>query len=436
MSRCLTPAHRLSVVLGLLLTILIGGGHFAPAAHAESIRGQQWYLDIWKIDEVWKTSRGSGVTVAVIDSGVDTTHPDLEGQVLPSLSTPGDSRGHGTGMAGLIAGQGRAGGGQGAFGVAPGVKILPFRAVETSPGKYDEVSIAKGIRLAADSDAQIISISLAGSAKSQLEGEAVDYALSKGKLVVAGGGNTPDSQNGIPVYPAAFPGVLAVSAVDKQGKPASNNVSGSWISLTAPGQDIPSPCVSSTRYCLGTGSSDATALTSGVAALVWSVHPDWTANQVIRRLLDTANRPNEPVPSDTFGYGAVSPRKALAATDTPGPADVNPLIGVRGDKPTTAPTTAAPNTPSAAAPTTPSQTAPPAAAPVAKSDDDGDGLLVPILAGTIAAAALVAGAAVIAMRRRRARELAHRQAAAVPPWPTAPPAPPTYHPGAGPYDRR
>ncbi|MYS87173.1 S8 family serine peptidase [Embleya scabrispora] len=396
------------------------------------MRAQQWYLDVWKIDEVWKLARGAGVTVAVIDGGVDATHPDLVGQVQSSLNSPGDSDGHGTGMASLIAGQGQAGGGQGVYGVAPEAKILPFRSARTPSGKMDPISTAKGIRLAADSSARIINLSIGGSAGNPVEREAISYALSKGKLVVAAGGNSPEDVNDQPVYPASYPGVLAISALSREGKPASNSIRGPWISLSAPGEEIPHACTTSTRYCKGVGSSDATALTSGVAALVWSVHPDWTANQVIRRLIDTANRPNEPVPSDTFGYGAVSPRKALAATDTPGPADVNPLIGVRGDKP--APATTAPSTsPSAAAsaPAAPAGTAPPAAT-ADKSGDD-DNLLVPILVGTIAAAALVAGATVITMRRRRARELARRQAAAAPPWPTAPP---TYHPGGGPYDRR
>ncbi|MFI1579477.1 type VII secretion-associated serine protease mycosin [Embleya sp. NPDC020630] len=418
-------------MLSTLFVILIGSGTFAPPARADSLRAQQWYLDTWKIDEAWKISRGNGITVAVIDSGVDATHPDLVGQVLPSLSTAGDANGHGTGMASLIAGHGRAGGGQGIYGVAPGAKILPFRALDGLVGRQDTNSVAEGIRLAADSDAKIISISLAGGNNVPTEGEAVAYALSKGKLVVAGAGNTPDSRDNVPVYPATRPGVLAVSAVDREGKPAKNSVRGSWVALAAPGADIPRACVTETRYCLGTGSSDATALTSGVAALVWSVHPDWTANQVIRRLIDTANRPTEPVPSDTFGYGAVSPRKALAATDTPGPADVNPLVGVRGDKPSAPPATGASSgPPPATAP--PATTAPPAA--VAGKSDDGDNLLVPILIGTAAVVVLGAGAAVVTMRRRRARELAARQQAAAPPRPTVPP---TYHPpGGGPYDRR
>ncbi|MFE2872513.1 S8 family serine peptidase [Embleya sp. NPDC059259] len=429
-----TRTSRMSVTLRMLVIFLIGAGQFATPALADSIRAQQWYLDAWKIDDVWKTTRGAGVTVAVVDSGVDTTHLDLVGQILPSLNTSGDQDGHGTSMASLIVGQGQTGGGQGVFGVAPKAKVLPFRTNPAPVGGVDQTSLAEGVRLAADSQARIINLSVGSKINTPALGDAVAYALSKGKLLIAAGGNTPLDRNGAPVYPAAYPGVLSVSAVDRNGTPAKNSVQGSWISLAAPGEDIPSACVTQTHYCLGTGSSDATALTSGVAALVWSVHPDWTANQVIRRLLDTANRPNEPIPSDAFGYGIVSPRKALAATDTPGPADVNPLVGVRGDKPApSAPAGTAPSAPSAAASAPPSATAPPAAATAPKSDDDS--LLVPILVGGIAAAALVAGAAVIATRRRRAREVARRQAVAAPSWPPAPP-PTYYHPGPGPYEPR
>lgn len=309
--------------------------------------------------------------------------------------------------------------------MAPATKVLPFRIKATASGGRDVVSLTQGVRLAADSPAHIINLSQGGSVDQPVLREAVSYALSKGKLVVAAGGNTPMDRHNVPVYPGAYPGVLAVSAVDREGRPANNSVRGSWISLTAPGQDIPSACVTESRYCLATGSSDSTALTSGIAALVWSLHPDWTANQVIRRLIDTANRPNEPVPSNTFGYGAVSPRKAIAATDTPGPADVNPLVGVRGDKPSAPPATGTPSAAATAPAAGPSNTAPPAAS---GSTSDGDSLLVPILGGSAVAVALVAGAAVVAVRRRRTREAARQQAAA-PAWPGGPPS---YYQG-GPY---
>ncbi|MYV96899.1 S8 family serine peptidase, partial [Streptomyces sp. SID3343] len=337
MSGRLVQARSVASAVALLLVAMVGAVWAAPAARADSVRAAQWYLDVWHMEEVWKSSKGAGVTVALIDSGVDATHPDLAGQVLAGPMGAGDDgAGHGTGMAGLIAGLGRGNGGQGVYGVAPSVKILPFRTY-LSDNSMMPGAVEKAIRLAADSPARIINLSLGtGTAVPDMR-EAVAYAQRKGKLVVAAAGNTPDNSRDVPVYPAAYPGVVGVSALTRKGSMASNGVPGSWVSLSAPGADTPSACISETRYCMGTGSSGAAALTSGVAALVWSVHPDWTANQVIQRLLDTANRPDEPVPSDTFGWGSVSPRKALASTDPPGPADVNPLVGKRGDAPTTAP---------------------------------------------------------------------------------------------------
>ncbi len=119
-----------TVALGLLLT-----GAAAVPAHAEGMRGQQWFLDAMKAEQMWQISTGKGVTVAVIDTGVQADNPDLKGRVLPgrdfAVGQPGDAHtdydGHGTGMAGLIAGTGAANGGNGTFGLAPGAKILPVR---------------------------------------------------------------------------------------------------------------------------------------------------------------------------------------------------------------------------------------------------------------------------------------------------------------------
>jgi len=404
-----------------------------PARATESIRAQQWYLDVWKMQDVWKITRGAGVTVAVVDSGVDSTHPDLGGSILPVPrgSAIGDKEGHGTGMASLIVGQGTAAGGLGVYGVAPAAKVLPFRAEEgLTTGGFNPVSLAEGVRLAADSPAKIINLSVGSSFRSSHLSDAIAEAQKKGKLVVAAAGNTPGDHHDEPVYPAAFPGVLAVGAVNAAGKPASNSVRGNWLSLVAPGEEIPKACTSETRYCKGTGSSDAAALVSGIAALVWSEHPDWTANQVMRRLIDTANPPNEAVPSNTLGWGAVSPRKALAPVSAPGP-DTNPLIGVRGEKPTSSPVPgstprtqapAATPVPAVAAPVAPAST-PVTAAESAGSDDSG--VPLPVLAASIAAAVLVGGAAYLTVRRRaRARAVA-----APPPWP--PPPPPHYQ--GGPY---
>lgn len=344
----------------------------APPAHAQTIREQQWYLDSWKIEEVWRTSQGAGISVAVVDTGVDATHPDLVGQVAEAPLGEGDASGHGTQVASVIVGTGVSVGGEGVHGVAPKAKVLSFRIPGvTSAELIEKENSAAAIRAAADSRAQIINVSLGGNWASRIQAEAINYAFSKGKLVVASGGNINANGPGV-VYPAAFPGVLGVGAVSPDGRTWTGGNTGQWISLAAPGVDIPAACTSSTRYCIGTGSSTAAALVSGVAALVWSANPTWTANQVIKRLIEnTSTAPGEQVPNDLVGFGIVSPRRALQATGPPGPPDVNPLTAVRGVPPTFAPTVfpQAPTSPRAptAAPTTADPTSP--AAPTASAGE-------------------------------------------------------------------
>lgn len=307
-------------------------GIAATPAHAETVRSQQWHLTSMKAEEIWKTSTGKGVTVAVIDSGVDRL-PELEGQVLsgkdyaPS-SYKGDERTdwmpHGSSIAAIIAGTGEHPSGDGAFGLAPGVKILPIR---TPQGESASNLIwTEAIRYAADSEAKVINISMAAPAEDPARLEAVKYALSKGKLIFAGVGNDGDSTNAT-LYPAATPGVVGVGAVDKHGKVTAESQHGSQVDLSAPGADIVTACsTGKSGLCTSHGTSDATALASASAALIWSAHPDWTNNQVLRVLMNTAGKPTDGAArSDFIGYGIVRPRIAVATPGDPGPADVYPL---------------------------------------------------------------------------------------------------------------
>ncbi|MFJ7202798.1 type VII secretion-associated serine protease mycosin [Streptomyces sp. NPDC098789] len=284
-----------------------------------------------KAEEMWKVSTGKGVTVAVVDSGVDRV-PELEGQVLTgkdfATTYQGDERtdydAHGTGIAAMIAGSGKGpGGGDGAFGLAPGAKVLPIRV----PHEDDSASPlwTAAIRYAADSDAKIINISMATSKEDPARNEAVKYALSKGKLIFAGVGNTGVGANPV-MFPAATPGVVGVSAIDQQASATKESQHGTQVDLSAPGVDIVSACSGKTGLCNTHGTSDATALTSASAALIWSAHPDWTNNQVLRVLLNTSGKPRDGVErNDYIGYGVVRPRVALSTPEDPGPADVYPL---------------------------------------------------------------------------------------------------------------
>ncbi|MEU8502643.1 type VII secretion-associated serine protease mycosin [Streptomyces lavendulae] len=320
-----------STLVGLVLA-----GVAATPAHAQTIRERQWHLDAMKADDIWKISTGKGVTVAVIDTGVERI-AELEGQVLPGkdfaaghAGYKGDERtdfdAHGTGIAAMIAGSGIHPSGDGSFGLAPGVKILTIRVpYETDPTTPSWVA---AIRYAADSDAKVINISLGvdGTAmQDQARSEAVKYALSKGKLIFSAVGNDGDTVNRVE-YPSATPGVVGVGAVDAEGSATKESQHGSQVDLSAPGVDILTACAGKTELCNTHGTSDATALASASAALLWSAHPDWTNNQVLRVLLNTAGKPTDgSARNDYVGYGVVRPRVAVPTPGDPGPADVYPL---------------------------------------------------------------------------------------------------------------
>ncbi|WKU45077.1 type VII secretion-associated serine protease mycosin [Streptomyces sp. VNUA116] len=312
--------------------VLVGGVAVLPA-HADTIRSSQWHLDAMHADEMWETSTGAGVTVAVVDTGVDASLPDLQGQILDGKNfsgEPGDAHtdpdGHGTGMAALIAGTGGRGSDTGAYGLAPGVKILPIRV----GGKYfkdESENMVAALRYAADSDARIINISRGGPGYSEEEEKAIVYALSKGKMIFASVGNTGDKGNSVE-YPSSAPGVIGVAALDREGASAKWSQHGPQVDLAAPGVDMVAACPGGTGVCRSRGTSDASALASASAALIWSVHPTWTANQVTRVLINTAGGTGTAEKrNDYVGYGAVRPRIALKDPGDPGPADVNPLPG-------------------------------------------------------------------------------------------------------------
>ncbi|MQY37903.1 hypothetical protein SRB17_59110 [Streptomyces sp. RB17] len=324
-----------AAVLGLLLV-----GAPGQPAYAEGMRAQQWFLDAMKAEQMWRTSTGKGITVAVIDTGVDAGNADLKGRVLPgkdfAAGQAGDEHtdydGHGTGMAGLIAGTGAADGGNGAFGLAPGAKILPVRMPKSTTAANEAASIEqfnqvlpKAIRYAADAGARVINISMAAEEGSPDVTAAVTYALGKGALVFAGVGNSADKGNPVE-YPAATPGVVGVAAVGKDLRRTSWSEYGSQVDMSAPGADMVAACTSTTGFCRTDGTSDATAIASASAALIWSKHPDWTNNQVLRVMLNTIGAPTDGAKrNDSIGYGIVRPRIALQNPGDPGPADVYPL---------------------------------------------------------------------------------------------------------------
>ncbi|MDQ8707880.1 S8 family serine peptidase [Streptomyces sp. LHD-70] len=290
-----------------------------------------------RADDLWKVSTGKGVTVAVLDTGVDPTAAEIRGRVLKGKdfynSPPDagrDTNGHGTNMAISIAGSGAQGG---LKGLAPDARILPVTVLKDKVSIGAGKAAAKGIRYAADSDARIINLSMGGHAHGTdraAEEAAVKYALKKGKLVFASTGN--DGEDRVE-FPAAIPGVVAVGAVGTNGKVSKFSNTGRQVVLAAPGEETPLHCTESEgEYCEGRGTSVATALASASAALIWSKHPDWTANQVLRVMIETAGH-NGPVPSKYIGYGTVRPAQVLLeGKGDPGDPDVNPLLAERQEE--------------------------------------------------------------------------------------------------------
>ncbi|MFD5570568.1 type VII secretion-associated serine protease mycosin [Streptomyces cadmiisoli] len=316
---------------GLLAVLVAASVVLLPptAAHADGIRAQQWALEAMHTTEAWQTTKGEGITVAVLDTGVDADHPDLSGNVLPGKDMVGFGATqddppwarHGTAMAGIIAGHGHGpGGADGVLGIAPEAKILPVRVIledgdpaRAKARKSRGNALAEGIRWAADHGADVINLSLGDDSASAhpepVEDEAVQYALRKGAVVVASAGNGGEKGDRVS-YPAAYPGVIAATAVDRYGTRASFSTRRWYATVSAPGVDvvIADP---DRRYYEGWGTSAAAAFVSGAAALVKAAHPGLTPAQIKRLLEDTARNAPADGRDDSRGFGFIDPAAAI-----------------------------------------------------------------------------------------------------------------------------
>ncbi|WP_251060090.1 type VII secretion-associated serine protease mycosin [Streptomyces sp. ISL-100] len=312
----------------------------APTASADYVRDQQWVLDVFGMQDVWAESKGEGVTVAVVDSGVDASHPDLAGQVLEGRDFTGggnaheDEFGHGTGMASIIAAHGHgANNASGMMGFAPKAKILPLRTMQSQDGKNADETWAAAVRYAVDKGVKVINLSFSNDGGKTLSvgREAIAYAQARDVVVVAGAGN--DGSIAID-DPAALPGVVAVGAVDKKANRWNVSNTGKGLTLMAPGvENLSANSTRSQGYSLSDGTSNATAYVSATAALVRAKYPDLTAGQVINRLIKSttfAHHKGLKAPDEDYGYGIVSPYKALTMDIPKGPKE-GPLGALPSD---------------------------------------------------------------------------------------------------------
>jgi type VII secretion-associated serine protease mycosin len=326
-------------VVRLVIVVIAAAGAIAvPATAAFAACGKSqtaplterpWPLQRLRPDRIWPVTRGKGVIVAVVDSGVSDDHPALDGKVLRGfdLVSPGgngkcDQAGHGTLIAGLIAGRDIA---SSAFhGIAPDAMILPIRVLkedEKVEGSVHSHRIANGIRLAVDHGATVINLSLTTEPTPELE-DAVRYAQAHDVVLVAAAGNTNViSQPELNGFPAAYEDVLAVGAVNVDGAHMEISVERDYIDLAAPGDGI-GPAPHGNGFNQANGTSFASAYVAGSVALLRSYRPQLTALQVKGRLLRTTD-PNPDGWNHDLGYGVINPYWAVlsvtAEDDKPAP---------------------------------------------------------------------------------------------------------------------
>lgn len=348
------PSRRSSaakaISLGSAIAVL-GSLMLAGPAHADSTRDKEYWLDSYGIRAAWDESQGEGVKVAVIDSGVDGTHPDLKGAVVggTDASGSGDPDGqrgigqtpeHGTLVATLLAGRGHApdkdkkddkkkddeskpkdegigAGTDGVIGVAPKAQILTASTWLGTPnpsGVGVDEQIPAAVRWAVDNGAQVINMSLTSSSTSWPESwdAAFLYAEQHDVVVVAAAGNRAGGteQSGAP---ATIPGVLTVAGLNRDGE-ASQEASAQSIviGVAAPAEDLVGGLPGG-LYADWSGTSGATPLVSGVAALIRSKYPDMSAAQVINRIISTAKDSGVPGHDPIYGYGVLNAEAALNA---------------------------------------------------------------------------------------------------------------------------
>ena len=301
----------------LTAAVLLGGAAavLGPApAHAETVREQQWWLGALSVAKAQQVAKGDGVVVAVIDTGVDGAQPDLTGALLAGTGTNGvtsqkgwdDPDGHGTQMATVLAGRG--GDGNHVLGIAPKAKVLPIAIpIGSRDAKASQGTLAEPIRYAADHGAKIINMSftLTDDELKQPEIDAIAYARGKGAILVAAGGNRPQGEDHVPL-PARYPGVVTVAGTTRAGGLWDGSIADPTVDIAAPAQDIIGAAPKSrypSGFAVGSGTSGAAAIVSGVLALIWSKYPSLDAANVLNRLFATARDKGTAGRDDAFGHG-------------------------------------------------------------------------------------------------------------------------------------
>ncbi|MEH6781064.1 MAG: S8 family serine peptidase [Rhodoglobus sp.] len=308
------------VLMASLASVLV-----ATPAHADAVRDQEYWLQEYGIEAAWKTTKGAGVTIAVIDTGVDGTvkelvgavtgGTDFSGQGSPNGQKPvGDENpAHGTLVASLAAGRG-TGTGAGVIGAAPAANILAISIGFTGGPISSDDQIAQAVRYAVDQGADVINLSLT---RETLDwpvswDSAFLYAMDNDVVVVAAAGNRGSGTTSVGA-PATMPGVLTVAGVDVNGVASFNaSTQGITIGVAAPSEDLVGVAPGGS-HVLWNGTSGATPIVAGIVALVRAAHPELDAANVINRIVTTAHDTGAPGPDAIYGFGLIDAEDAVNA---------------------------------------------------------------------------------------------------------------------------
>lgn len=302
------------LALAALVAVSLAGPATPVRAAEDPLVAQQWGIATIEAKAAWPTSRGAGVTIAVIDSGTGP-HPDLDANLLAGRSMfagqdvaggtdVDDVKGHGSHVAGIAAAV--AGNGIGGVGVAPAARILPIQVLNAA-GNGDGRDVGRAIRFAVDSGARVINLSLGGDQESPSIASALQYAVSRDVLVVAAAGNGGASAP--QKWPAADDLTIAVTAIDQSGNPSGFSQRGAYIDLAAPGSAVLSTARGQYEYLSGT--SMAAAFVSGVAALLFSALPTLGAAEARQILEATAVDAGATGRDEVYGAGILNARAAI-----------------------------------------------------------------------------------------------------------------------------
>ncbi len=418
---------------------LAAGLAVAPAAQADAERDKQYWLAESGITKAWEVSKGAGVKIAVIDSGVDGQHPDLKGAVAGGYDASGSGNPdgqksiggkpeHGTLVATMLAGRGHqpasstaspspapsGAGPDGIVGVAPEAQILSvstWLGSANPAGKSDQDQIPEAVRWAVDNGAKVINISLGSTTPQwpQSWDAAFLYAEQKDVVIVAAAGNRVGGNIQVGA-PATIPGVLTVAGLDRKGVASIDSSSqGISIGVAAPAENLRGGLPGG-GYAEWAGTSGATPIVAGVAALIRSKWPEMSAKQVINRIVTTAKDAGAPGKDPLYGFGVLNAEAALK--DSVPEAGSNPLGSIsdwirvhrRGNLSTPAPV-ATTDVPSAV-PTLAEATVPAAEAPSQRDTALGAAVVI----GFAVLFVVIIAAAVIQLRRAaRNPRLAHEE---------------------------